>query len=310
MNNRLAVIDLGTNTFQLIVAERNEDHSFRVIQRRSTPSRIGKGGINHGLITEEAMDRAISILNDFKIELNELTVASRHISVFGTSAIRNAENREVLIKRIADGPGFKVQVINGDAEAGFIYLGVRQAVELGNVPNLIMDIGGGSVEFIIADRENIFWKRSFEIGAQRLLEKFVKSDPISGGTMRQIDSYLTQQLIPLSNAIHQYAPKILVGSSGSFETLAEIGHWHHFQSWPPMSQTGFEITMEEFQRASELILGKDREERLQIPGMKELRVDLIVVAIPLIQHVLKTHSIGTMKASRHSLKEGVLSTLI
>lgn len=309
MNQKLAVIDLGTNTFQLIVAERIHDH-VKVLLQRSTPSRIGKQGINHGIISDEAMERALSVLQDYRLELNELGVPLENISAFGTSAIRNASNRHEFLRKVAEGPGFEIQVIDGDAEAEFIYLGVRKAIDLGNTPNLIMDIGGGSVEFIIADRERIFWKASFEIGAQRLLEKFVKTDPINSGAIRQITSFLEQELIPLANAIHQYAPNTLVGSSGSFETLAEIEHWHKFNNWPPAGQSGFDISLEAFDRASELILTSTREKRMQIPGMKELRVDLIVVAIPLIRYILKTYSIRTIKASRHSLKEGVLSTLL
>jgi exopolyphosphatase/guanosine-5'-triphosphate,3'-diphosphate pyrophosphatase len=310
METKLAVIDLGTNTFQLAVAQRGSDRQPTIVLQRSTPSRIGKDGINHGIITEEGIERAISILNDFRLELDELGVENEHISVFGTSAIRNAENRDEVIKRIAEGPGFHVQIIDGDEEAGFIYLGVRQAVDLGSSPQLIMDIGGGSVEFIIANSENIYWKGSFEIGGQRLLEKFVKTDPISGTAIRQINTYLEQHLIPLSNAIHQYAPKTLVGSSGSFETLAEMEYWHTFNSWPPAHQKGFDLSLETFQRSSELILSKNREERLKIAGMKELRVDLIIVAIPLIHYVMRTYSISELKASRNSLKEGVLSTLL
>src|SRR5690606_37156944 len=115
----------------------------------------------------------------------------------------------------------------GSREALLIYHGVRQAVDLEPTPQLIMDIGGGSVEFIIADHEKIFWKRSFETGGQRLLDRFVKTDPISPTAIRQINNFPSQELIPLSNAIHQYAPQTLAGSAGTFETLAEIEYWRH-----------------------------------------------------------------------------------
>lgn len=310
MTNPLAVIDLGTNTFQLIIAEALAGRAFRILHQQSMPSRIGKGGINNGLLTDDAMARGIGILNDYKHDLQQWGVASSEVAVFGTSAIRNAANRDAFIEQVASGPGFKVQVIDGDAEAGFIYEGVRQAVQLDTTPHLIMDIGGGSVEFIIANHQTVFWKKSFEIGGQRLMEKFVKSDPISSTAIRQINAFLDEQLMPLSNAVHQYAPKTLVGSSGSFETLAEMEFWRTNATWPPVDQAGFDLSMDELMRSSDLLVSSPRTERLALPGMRELRVDLIIVAIPMIHYVIKTCRIEAVKASRYSLKEGVLSTLI
>lgn len=309
MGQKLAVIDLGTNTFQLIVAEQR-DQGFGVIHQKSTPSRIGKGGINQGMITGEAIERAVAVLTDFKNELAPHGLEPQHIFLLGTSAIRNAENKDFFIKTIEDSLDLSVRVIDGDTEAHLIYLGVKQAVPLETTPHLIMDIGGGSVEFIIADQETVYWKKSFEIGGQRLIEKFVKSDPVSSISRKQINNFLDQNLIPLTNAIHQYAPQVLVGSSGTFETLADMHHWSRFNDWPPTAQNGFELPLEEFYRSRNLILGSTREERMKIPGMKELRVDMISVAICVIDYILGAYGMKRIKVSRYSLKEGVLYELV
>ena len=305
----MAIIDLGTNTFQLIVAKETKP-GFEILLQKSTPSRLGKGGINQGIITPEAMARALLVLEDFKKELDAFGLSRQQILAFGTSAIRNAANKAEFLDAIRAGPGLPVRIIDGETEAHLIYLGVREAVSLGTVPNLIMDIGGGSVEFVIADGQSVYWKRSFETGGQRLLDRFVKSDPLSSGSIRKINDFLEERLIDLSNAVHQYAPKILVGSSGTFETLAEIDHWNRMNEWPPAGQNGFDIPLEEFYRSRNLILSATREERMKIPGMRELRVDMIPVAICLIDYIISRYHISTVKASRYSLKEGALVDLL
>ena len=152
MSRNLAVIDLGTNTFQLIIAKEKEP-GFEVLFQKSTPSRLGKGGINQGVITPEAVDRALCVLEDFKNELDAFELPRQQILAFGTSAIRNAANKEELLDAIDTCLGLPVRIIDGDTEAHLIYLGVREAVSLGTAPNLIMDIVGGSVEFVIADHK-------------------------------------------------------------------------------------------------------------------------------------------------------------
>ncbi len=309
MSRNMAIIDLGTNTFQLIVAKETE-RGFEILLQKSTPSRLGKGGINQGVITPEAMARALLVLEDFKKELDAFGLPRQQVLAFGTSAIRSASNKAEFLDAIRSGPDLPVRIIDGETEAHLIYLGVRKAVSLGTVPNLIMDIGGGSVEFVIADEQSVYWKKSFETGGQRLLDRFVKSDPLSPAAIRKINDFLEERLIDLSNAIHQYAPQILIGSSGTFETLAEIDHWNRKNEWPPAGQNGFDIPLEEFYRSRNLILGANRDERMKIPGMRELRVDMIPVAICLIDYIISRYHIRTVKASRYSLKEGALVDLL
>lgn len=303
MSRNIAVIDLGTNTFQMMVARGNEQ-GYEVVSQTSTPSRLGKGGINQGILTDDALERAIRILKDFRSMLDEHGIARQDTYIFGTSAVRNAANKDVLLEKIESEMGVPVYVISGDEEAQLIYHGVKQAVPLDQNPHLIVDIGGGSVEFIIADRERVFWKQSFEVGGQRLLDRFIKTDPISPAAIRQINNYLNQELFALMNAVHQYAPATLVGSSGTFETLAEIEYWRNHNSWPPVKEIGFDVPLESFYQSRNHILSSNREERMKIPGMKELRVDMIGAAICLIDYILQHTPVRSIKASRYSLKEG------
>jgi exopolyphosphatase/guanosine-5'-triphosphate,3'-diphosphate pyrophosphatase len=309
MSSRLGIIDLGTNTFHLLIVEKNAQ-SFTSIFHESRPARIGLGGINKRIITPEAIVRAMDVLLYFREKLDSFEVEAENTLAFGTSAIRNADNRTDFCSQILTKTGIDITVIDGNREAEYIYYGVRHGADIGDSPSLIMDIGGGSVEFIIGNQSQIFWKQSFEIGGQRLMEKFMRNDPLSQSDRKNLYNHFEENLIPLANAVHQYAPEKLVGSSGTFDTLVDIDFHYRTNDWPPRKQTDFELPLEEFYRAYALILSGNHDERLSIPGMIELRVDMIVVAVCLIDYVLKGYGISKLQVSSYALKEGVLAELM
>lgn len=309
INSRYAIIDLGSNTFHLLIIEKQGD-TIRTLLKEQIPTKIAKAGINQGIITNEAIERALSVLRFFRQQIEAHHIAIAHVKALGTSAIRNAKNGLEFCKTVENETGIVIEVISGEREAELIYKGVRQALDLGEIPSLIMDIGGGSVEFIICNASRIFWKQSFEIGGQRLLEKFVHSDPISPSAIQRMNNYFQEQLLPLVNAAHQYAPQTLVGSSGSFDTLVDMDFMHRFNHLPDAQETSFDYLIEEFYRAYELLTTLNRGERMAIPGMIELRVDMIVPGVVLIVHVLKSLNISQIRCSTYALKEGILKWIL
>ncbi len=308
-----AIIDLGTNTFHLLIAEKTGT-TYNTLFRESRPAKIGQAGINQGIITEEGIGRALSVLTYFRQVLDQHEVAPEQVVATGTSAIRVARNQQEFIDRVRQETGIPIQVISGEQEAEYIYKGVRAAGALDDSMALIMDIGGGSVEFILGNQSRIFWKQSFEIGGQRLLERFMSGDPISTGSVSRMHDYFQEQLLPLTNAMHQYQPTIgpplrLVGSAGSFDTLVDMWFMHEQGHLPDPEQTTFMLPVNEFYRAYSQLITRNHTQRMQIPGMIELRVDMIVVAVCLIDYVLKTYGISDIRTSTYSLKEGVLASL-
>jgi exopolyphosphatase/guanosine-5'-triphosphate,3'-diphosphate pyrophosphatase len=304
INRRYAIIDLGSNTFHLLIIEKQGD-TIRTLLKEQIPTKIAKAGINQGIITNEAIERALAVLRFFHQQIETHHVPLDRVKAIGTSAIRNAKNGSEFCKTVENETGIVIEVISGNREAELIYEGVRQGINLGQSPSLIMDIGGGSVEFIICNASRIFWKQSFEIGGQRLLEKFVHTDPISSSAIQRMNSYFQEQLLPLVNAAHQYAPQTLVGSSGSFDTLVDMDFMHRLGHLPDPQQTHFDYSIEAFYCAYELLTTLNRDERMAIPGMIELRVDMIVPGVVLIAHVLKSLNIMQIRCSTYALKEGV-----
>lgn len=296
-----AIIDLGTNTFHLLIFDKEN-----VLFQQSLAVRMGEGGINDGRITPEALARSIAALSVFKDKLTEYKIADNQVFAFGTSALRSAKNKEGVLSQIKAATGLDIQIIDGMEEARLIYEGVGLAVNI-RENTMIVDIGGGSVEFIICNQEKMLWMQSFEIGGQRLLEKFMHKDPIPSSEINKMNEFLREKLLPLSNAVHQYQPKVLVGSSGTFDTLNDMYYQKLYGVNPPADISGFEYPLNEFFMAYETLVFKNRAERMAVPGMRELRVDMIVVAMVLINFLVQNLGIKTIQISNFALKEGAMN---
>lgn len=294
-----AIIDLGTNTFHLLVSA-----GRKVLLEERRAVRIGMGGINSNTITADAEARAEACLKEYA-RLARLHGAE-HIRAIGTSAFRNAANGVEVAFRLEAATGIPIRIISGEEEASLIWEGIRSGMDLGDQKNLLVDIGGGSVEFILADRHRIFWKKSIETGGQRLLERFTPDDPILPEQVKRIDDHLKDELKPLAEPLARYAPSDIIGSSGSFDTISEI-HCHRTGLlYLPGPETP--VTMSSLISICDELIGKSRSDRMVIPGMIELRVDMIVVASILIRRVLAMHPFRQVRVSGYSLKEGIRAT--
>lgn len=303
---KAAVIDMGTNTFHLLLVELNQS-GFKTIYKEKIPVKLGKGGINQNLLAEDAQKRAFHTLKHFKNLIDSENIDQ--VFAFATSAVRNAENGLDFVKKVKENIGITIEVISGIEEAQMIYEGIRLSGSLNGQVELMMDIGGGSVEFIIGTSQEIFWKQSFEIGGQRLLELFHYHDPILPEEISKLEDYLEIKLDPLLEAIEMYKPTGLVGASGTFDTLTDI----YYESMLQCKLTGqhvFELPFEEFEKIHQMLLSKNKEERLLIPGMIPMRVDMIVVASSLIEFILRYIPVRSMTCSHYALKEGAISRVM
>jgi exopolyphosphatase / guanosine-5'-triphosphate,3'-diphosphate pyrophosphatase len=303
--SKIAIIDMGTNTFHLLLAEVGVE-GFEIIHREHEAVRIGMAGINEGFISDDACGRALHTMVRFKETINRYQAAT--VYAFGTSAFRHARNAGSLASEITKLTGIPIRILSGKEEAQYIFEGIKAALDLGKDMNLVMDIGAGSVEFIVGDRHTINWKESFEIGGQRLIEKFQKHDPILPEEVASINSYLERTLAPLGEALIKFQPHTLIGSSGTFDTLSDI--FLRRQGMPASDYAAEKpLSADAFYQIHSELLSKSREERMEIPGMIALRVDLIVVGSCLVHFVLQKHSFQRIRISSYSLKEGVLAKL-
>jgi len=299
MNKRLAVIDLGTNTFHLLIVDSNSATDFQIVHKEKIFVKLGEFGLSH--FKPEIISRAVKTLMNYKSQVNQYKVDE--VLIFGTAALRASSNTDLLIKKVKENCNWDIQVISGKKEAALIYYGVKQTIDLNEVtktPYLIMDIGGGSVEFILADSNKVLWSESFEIGAALLRKQFHINEPISKIEIQKLNRYLAETLLPLEEAIQTFPTQTLIGASGSFDTVADLSLLENDR------KVAIQLPINQFNQIYEDLLQKNFEERLNTPNLVSQRADMIVVSLILIQYVLSRFNIQYLYKSDYALKEGAL----
>lgn len=303
---KAAIIDMGTNTFHLLLVELYADR-FETIYKEKIPVKIGQGGISRNTIHPDAEKRAFHTLHHFRNLIDGEGI--KNIFAFATSGVRNADNGKEFVAKIKDQFQIDVLIIDGEQEAQMIYEGIRFSGSLTDETCLMMDIGGGSVEFIIGNSQEAFWRKSFEIGGQRMLDLFHYHDPILAGEVENLTLYLEEKLVELVEAIKTFNPTCLVGSSGTFDTLTDM-YFASLHETKLKTQQVFQLPREEFEFIAQKLLTLNRDERLLIPGMIEMRVDMIVVAACLIEYILRFVPVSILTCSSFALKEGAIAELM
>lgn len=301
----IAILDFGTNTFNLLIAERKE-RSFEIVYTGKQPVKLGQGGIQINRITPDAFERGYVAISNHMETIKKYEVTE--VRAFATSAIRNASNGQQFVDEVEKRFDFKVRVIPGDREAELIYKGVRQTFPMNNKKVMILDIGGGSNEFIICDEQGISWKHSFELGMARVLELFELSDPITHEEVHALDAYFMHELKPLLDIVKKEKPRTLIGASGSFDTFyAMIRHRARV-----VDDVGYsrQLAMSDFRRIHQSLIRASHSERMNMPGMEPVRVDMIVPAVIFINLVMRECHIKHLVQSEFALKEGVISELV
>ncbi len=304
-NKRVAIIDLGTNTFHLMISELRYDEGDKkpiIIFKKKQYVKLASGGIN--TIEEAAWKRGIETLFNYKTLIDSYDVTE--VYAFGTAGLRTASNGLDFVEQVKNEIGIPVRLIDGDKEAELIWRGVRQAVNIGKETVLIVDIGGGSVEFIIANQKEVFWKQSFAIGAAVLKNVYHKQDPISVESIILLRQYIDDVLEPVRKAIKRFPCSILIGASGTFDTIVDMQLAQEGKSRADSEKDAHAISTEYFNQIYAYLIKSGLQQRLAIPGMIPERAEMIVVACILIDFILKEFDIDNIVQSEFAMKQGIL----
>jgi exopolyphosphatase / guanosine-5'-triphosphate,3'-diphosphate pyrophosphatase len=301
-----AIIDCGTNTFNLLIAEFDIYGNHKILLNTKKSVKLGEGGLTHNKIAPQAFQRGIHTFNEFVDIAKEYRAET--IKAFATSAVRSSINGPDFVKTILEQTGIIIQVINGDTEAQYIFKGVNLTIDKIDQPVLIMDIGGGSTEFILAQGEQVIWKKSFDLGAARLLQEFKPHDPMTAEEVQKVKDYFKEVLQPLASKLKKHPVKTLIGCSGSFESLSELIRVYKME--PITEKVLYKFDMDELKALHRRLLVSTESERKSMPGLVEYRADTIVFASILVRHVIKRFRIENLYYSSYSLKEGILADLI
>lgn len=297
--NKVAIIDLGTNTFNLLIVELFTDSFYTQFSTKEGVA-LGLGGITKKIISEDAQTRAIECLLRFK------TICTQHavekIFAFGTSAIRDAENKDSFIQEVLKQTGIEITVISGNKEAELIYHGVRWSYDFSK-PATIMDIGGGSTEFIHANENGIQALKSLNIGVSRVFQTFQLSDPYTEKDVEAIISWFEEQA---GNELDTFVSPILIGASGSFETFYEMLHQSPF---PLLELKAKEIDINDLLGVLNWTIYSTQAERDEHQFIIPIRRKMGPIAAIKTKWIIEKLNVKSVFVSPCSLKEGVLQEL-
>lgn len=292
---RKAIIDLGTNTFNLLIADVN-GKDISILHAEKEGVALGMGGINDKRISIEAWERAFQTLSRY-LEICHL-LKVENIQAYGTSAVRDAENGNHFQETLKEELSLDLRIISGEEEADLIYRGVS-ALHSFEEEGVIVDIGGGSTEIIHADCTGVKHARSFDIGVSRIYQKFKLNDPLSKEDEKRIVSFLEEKV---GNYFQDKSAGTLVGSSGSFETFYELIHQQHF----PKASTIFEVEMSDFKRVLEEVKRSTLAEREKNEFIIPIRKIMAPITAVKTEWLLEKLQIEKLLISPYSLKEGAL----
>ncbi|TNE55920.1 MAG: hypothetical protein EP338_01685 [Bacteroidetes bacterium] len=290
-----AVIDLGTNTFNLLIARLN-GHRFEIIHSEKEAVLLGMGGIHKGLLAEESMQRGIDCLKRFKARCESHGVTE--INAFGTAAIRESENAVAFLERCWEEVGIHIKIVSGLDEARMIYEGVRCSYDFSR-RGLIMDIGGGSTEFIFADRNGLRSSFSYKIGVSRIYQQMALNEPLDSKDVIMLTTWLEEQTTGFELETN---PELLIGASGSFETFYELIFKEEFEE----KYEGVHLPMDRLLNVLDELIYSSYEERMNNEFISVIRKKMIPIAALKTKWVIDKFQLKEAMVSPCSLKEGAL----
>jgi exopolyphosphatase/guanosine-5'-triphosphate,3'-diphosphate pyrophosphatase len=304
MNDVLAALDLGTNSFHMVVARRTGDEGFEVVSREKEVVRLGHGGTDMKEIAPEAMDRAIACLRRMRrIAESHGVVALRAVA---TSATREAANADVFIHRASDEAHVEIEVISGLEEARLIHLGVLQAVPVFEKRALFVDIGGGSTEILIGERGEMLAARSFKLGAVRLTDRFFPGGATTGAAVTACREYVRSVLTHFERHVEEHGFEVAVGSSGTAETIARMVHAARGEE-PLRTYNCFEFTAKELRSiVAKLCSTRTRAARAKLAGLEANRADIAPAGALILDEIMSRFGVPSMTFSEGALRDGVL----
>lgn len=304
---RVAAIDIGTNSVHLVVADVGPDGAFTVIEKSRSQVELGRGGLGTNRIAPDAVDRAVTALEAFAKTTEVLGVEA--ITVAATSAVREAKNGDAFCDRVTAATGFHVRVVSGVDEARLVWLGARALIDPQNSPAMLIDIGGGSVELVIARPDQMVAAYSLPLGHLRTSERFLRSDPPTYDEIGLLRKHVRALLRgPLADA-RTGQIRAVIGTSGSIRTLGRMATLGRGEA-VPVHDHGLILHRGELKRLLERFRDVKAARLGDLPGMDPRRRATLPAAAAVLYQVLKSFGLETVTTSELALREGLLNEWI
>ena len=300
---RCAFIDIGTNTILCLIAELRDGGRFRVLDDLAEITRLGQRVDRTGLISDEGEQRSSAVLRGYLDACKTLGVGE--VIAVGTSALREARNSLEVRQRWQLELGLDVRVIGGDDEAGYSFLAAQRGLPLSGEELLVIDIGGGSTEFIRGNDSGVSDALSLNLGSVRLTERFLGSDPVSAEEFAHMTNAIDSELTILGKRLgHLAGASTWVGIAGTFTTLAAVEK--KLIRYSHAMVHGSNLTHVEVQRQVRLYRNKTLAERKTIPGLEPKRADVILAGACLIDRMMTLFGARRLIVSDQGVRYGLL----
>ena len=304
---RVAAIDIGTNSTHLLVASVDTTlGTFSVEQAEKSTTRLGERDPDSGELTSEAMQRGYETLRRFR----DLAMSHdvEQIVTAATSAVREAPNGREFLQSIQDGLGIDVDLVSGPEEARLIYLGVLSGMSFGDRPHLVLDIGGGSTELILADGRDARALTSTRVGAVRLQRDFVKDDPIPPHRRSFLQAFIQGSLEPAVDKVHRRIKPgeipVLVATSGTAMAIGALAASEDER--PPLKLHGYRVSRQRLDRVVEKLVTMTPEQRRDLSPINDRRAEIIVPGALILQTTMQMLGVEEFVLSERALREGLI----
>ncbi len=304
---RIAAIDIGTNSFHLLVAAVDPKlRTFRIIQAEKATTRLGERDPETGELTEVAMQRGLETLRQFR----DLAASHRveQIVTAATSAVREAPNGRDFLQTILDDLGMEVDLVSGPEEARLIYLGVLSGMPFGDRPHLLLDIGGGSTELILADGRDARALTSTRVGAVRLQRDFVRDDPMPPQRRLFLQAFIQGSLEPAVDKVRRRIKPgetpVLVATSGTAMAIGSLAASE--EQRPPRKLHGYRVTRQSLNQVVDRLITMTPSQRRELAPINDRRAEIIVPGALILQTTMKMLGVEEFVLSERALREGLI----
>jgi exopolyphosphatase / guanosine-5'-triphosphate,3'-diphosphate pyrophosphatase len=298
---RSSVLDLGSNSFHVLVADLH-GHALTPVLRQREMLHLGRVVAQHGAIPEPCVAEAVDTVAHLA-GLARRSGAEERMAV-ATAAIRDADNGPEVLAALSEAAGTPVRVLDGLTEARVGYLGVRASVAIRAEPVLVLDLGGGSLELTVGIGGEVRWATSLPLGASRL-SAMVTTDPMSSEERAALLAHVDATLDPVIDVARAHAPGTTITVGGTVRALARVAAERR-HAWLPATLNQLRLPTRELAELRDDLLALDLPGRSAVPAMKDRRADHVHVAAVVLTRTLERLGVATATISDWGLREGLL----
>jgi exopolyphosphatase/guanosine-5'-triphosphate,3'-diphosphate pyrophosphatase len=298
---RVAVVDIGTNSTRLLVADRDDGRVTSELARRSTVTRLGDGVDADGRLGEQGIARVYATLDLYRLVIEEL-VAERRVAVM-TSAVRDATNGDEFAQSVHDLYGLEPHILTGDQEAGLTFLGAMSERDPADAtPTLVIDIGGGSTEFVIGSGREARFHVSTQTGVVRTTERHLHTDPPTEAELEALAADARATIAAGVPESERAAVQHAIAVAGTATSLASIAQ--ALVPYDPAKVHGYVLSAAERDRIRAQLASVPLEERRTTPGLDPARAPTIVAGVVILTEVMNLFGLDEVEVSEHDILRG------